>query len=132
MLGHDVVLLLAGAVLGGFVTVILSRPRVMLSIRHDASVCETPHSRHWKVYRSGNPPNRFVLRTSVIRRAQLGQSGGGGVGVELLVSSSNTNINGTRFSSRATWDGCSAATISAESNSSTKVVDQRTLAIAGG
>jgi hypothetical protein len=35
--------------------------------RHDASVCETPHVRHSKVYTSDNPPNRFVRRTSFIR-----------------------------------------------------------------
>jgi hypothetical protein len=35
--------------------------------RHDASVCETPHVRHSKVYTSGSSPNRFVRRTSFIR-----------------------------------------------------------------
>ena len=32
--------------------------------RHDASICETPHVRHSKVYRSGNSSNRDVLRMS--------------------------------------------------------------------
>jgi hypothetical protein len=35
--------------------------------RHDASMCETPHSRHSKVYSSAKPPNRFVRRASFIR-----------------------------------------------------------------
>jgi hypothetical protein len=34
------------------------------SRRHDASVCDTPHPRHEKVYSSGRPPNRGVRRTS--------------------------------------------------------------------
>jgi hypothetical protein len=63
------------------------------ALGHDASMCETPHVRHSKIYRSGKPPNRFVLRTSFIRLAQLGQSGG--VGVELLVCSSP--ISGTPY-----------------------------------
>jgi hypothetical protein len=63
------------------------------ALGHDASMCETPQVRHSKIYRSGKPPNRFVLRTSFIRLAQLGQSGG--VGVELLVCSSP--ISGTPY-----------------------------------
>jgi hypothetical protein len=43
-------------------TTITNRDRHYSNRRHDASVCETPHSRHSKVYRSGNPPNRFVHR----------------------------------------------------------------------
>jgi len=34
------------------------------SHHHDASVCDTPHAGHTKVYSSGNPPNRGVLRAS--------------------------------------------------------------------
>ena len=33
---------------------------------YSESVCHSPHSRHSKVYRSGSPPNRSVLRTSFI------------------------------------------------------------------
>jgi hypothetical protein len=31
---------------------------------HDASICDTPHVRHSKVYSSDNPPKRGVRRTS--------------------------------------------------------------------
>jgi hypothetical protein len=34
------------------------------SHHHEASICDTPHAWHAKVYSSGNPPNRVVLRTS--------------------------------------------------------------------
>jgi hypothetical protein len=61
------------------------------SRRHDASICDTPHARHKKVYSSGNPPNRSVRRTSFMGWAQLGQRGD--VGAELLVHSSLINEN---------------------------------------
>jgi hypothetical protein len=35
--------------------------------RHDASMRETPHPRHSKVYSSAKPPNRFVRLASFIR-----------------------------------------------------------------
>jgi hypothetical protein len=37
------------------------------ALGHDASICEMPHVRHSKIYRSVNPPKRFVSRTSIIR-----------------------------------------------------------------
>ena len=40
-----------------------------------SSTCHSPHASHSKVYRSGNPANRSVLRTSRIGRAQLTQRG---------------------------------------------------------
>jgi hypothetical protein len=61
------------------------------SRRHDASVCDTPHARHEKVYNSGNPPNRVVRRTNFMDWAQLGQRGG--VGAELLALSLLINEN---------------------------------------
>jgi hypothetical protein len=49
-----------------------------------SSMCHSPQVRHSKVYRSGSPPNRGVLRTSCIGRAQPTQRGGrGGLGADL-------------------------------------------------
>jgi hypothetical protein len=49
-----------------------------------SSACHSPHPRQWKVYRSGSPPNRCVLRASFIGRAQPRHRGGlGGLGSDL-------------------------------------------------
>ena len=46
------------------------------------------HPRQWKVYRSCSPPNRRVLRTNFIGRAQPRQRGAlGGLGSDLLAHS---------------------------------------------
>ena len=55
-----------------------------------SSVCHSPHSWHSKVIRSGSPPNRSVLRTNFIGRAQPKHCGGrGGLGADLLAHSSH-------------------------------------------
>jgi hypothetical protein len=54
------------------------------------SVCHSPHPRQWKIYRSGSPPNRCVLRTNFIGWAQPRQRGGlGGLGLDLSAHSSH-------------------------------------------
>ena len=54
------------------------------------SVCHSLHPWQWKIYRSGSPPNRRVLRTKFIRWAQPRQRGGlGGLGSDLLAHSSH-------------------------------------------
>src|SRR5215831_2784398 len=54
----------------------------------DSSTCHSPHASHSKVYRSGNPPNRSVLRTSRIGRAQLTQRGR----FKIVLSERSSNI----------------------------------------
>ena len=47
------------------------------------SACHSPHPRQWKIYRSGSPPNRCVLRANFIGWAQPRQRGGlGAFGVK--------------------------------------------------
>jgi len=54
------------------------------------SVCHSPHPRQWKIYISGSPPNRCVLRTNFIGWAQPRQRGGlGGFGSDLSAHSSH-------------------------------------------